>query len=45
MAIKVSSSLTHPRKKQMFWKWIWEKDASHNDKAMWIAELKAELLA
>ena len=25
----------------MFWKGIWEKDASHNNKAKWIAELKA----
>ena len=27
---------------EMFWKEIWEKDASHNDKAMRIAELKAD---
>ena len=26
----------------MFWKGIWEKYASHNDKAKWIAELKAD---
>ena len=26
----------------MFWKEIWEKDASHNDKAKRIAELKAD---
>ena len=26
----------------MFWKEIWEKDASHNVKAMWIAEVKAD---
>ena len=31
-----------PKKEtEMFWKGIWE-DASHNDKAMWIAELKAD---
>ena len=27
---------------EMFWKGIWEKDASHNDKVKWIAELKAD---
>ena len=27
---------------EIFWKKIWEKDASHNDKAKWIAELKAD---
>ena len=26
----------------MFWKEIWEKGASHNDKAMWIAEMKVD---
>ena len=32
-----------PKKEtEMFWKGIWEKDASHNDKAKWIAELKAD---
>ena len=32
-----------PKKKtEMFWKGIWEKDASHNDKAKWIAERKAD---
>ena len=24
----------------MFWRGIWDKDASYNDKAMWIAGLK-----
>ena len=27
---------------EMFWKGIWKKNASHNDKAKWIAELKAD---
>ena len=32
-----------PKKKtKMFWKGIWEKDASHNDRAKLIAELKAD---
>ena len=32
-----------PKKEtEMFWKKIWEKDASHNDEAKWIAELKAD---
>ena len=33
-----------PPKKEtkMFWKGIWEKDASHNNKPKWIAELKAD---
>ena len=32
-----------PKKEtEMFWKEIWEKDASHNDKAKWIAELKTD---
>ena len=32
-----------PKKEtEMFWNGIWEKDASHNNKAKWIAELKAD---
>ena len=32
-----------PKKEtEMFWKGIWEKDTSHNNKAKWIAELKAD---
>ena len=26
---------------EIFWKGMWERDANHNNKAMWIAELKA----
>ena len=32
-----------PKKEtEMFWKGIWDKDSSHNDKSKWITELKAD---
>ena len=46
MLINGNQSVEQPdlpkKKTKMFWKGICEKDASHNDKAKWIAELKAD---
>ena len=41
-----NQSAEHPdtpkKETEMFWKEIREKDASHNDNAKWITELKAD---
>ena len=38
----VKQSYAFKKRTDMFWKVIWERDPSQNDKAMWIAELKAD---